>query len=54
MWDLVGNPEDRFSRNEAHMSLFLLIKGLNIGELVVSFVLFCETEFYCTVVTMCA
>ena len=19
MWDLVGNPEDRFSQNEAHM-----------------------------------
>ena len=21
VWDLVGNPEDRFSQNEAHMSL---------------------------------
>ena len=20
MWDLVGNPEDRFSQNEAHIS----------------------------------
>ena len=23
MWDLVGNPEDRFSQNEAHFYLFL-------------------------------
>ena len=21
MWDLVGNPEDRFSRNEAHLMM---------------------------------
>ena len=24
MWDLVGNPEDRFSHNEAHIELELL------------------------------
>ena len=22
MWDLVGNPEDRFSQNEAHIKIF--------------------------------
>ena len=27
MWDLVGNPEDRFSHNEAHLSIFMLMKA---------------------------
>ena len=26
MWDLVGNPEDRFSQNEAHLDLEFLSK----------------------------
>ena len=25
MWDLVGKPEDRFSHNEAHMQLRILL-----------------------------
>ena len=40
MWDLVGNPEDRFSQNEAHIGLislriraataYCLLKGLSV------------------------
>ena len=27
MWDLVGNPEDRFSHNEAHIERVSAVKG---------------------------
>ena len=29
MWDLVGNPEDRFSHNEAHVSSIIVFFNSN-------------------------
>ena len=32
MWDLVGNPEDRFSHNEAHIVVYYAQMGLTEAE----------------------
>ena len=36
MWDLVGNPEDRFSHNEAHMQNCVITDCAHIEEVEMS------------------
>ena len=33
MWDLVGNPEDRFSHDEAHMSCIMRNSVSGVGSI---------------------
>ena len=37
MWDLVGNPEDRFSQNEAHIFLANIVKLSHHKSILVTF-----------------
>ena len=54
MWDLVGNPEDRFSQNETQISSFLFIQGVQRGMvLVVKSFVFLKVPFSCFVVGIC-
>ena len=56
MSDLVGNPEDRFSNNEAHLVLLLLIipsttifgmfKSFSVGKSIVCIYVWIETEYF--------
>ena len=31
MFDLIGNPEDRFSHNEAQMMIMMMVQFMSIG-----------------------
>ena len=47
VWDLIGNPEDRFSHNEAHISLRQDVESNFIQFLVIAFLssLYAQTSF---------
>ena len=52
MSDLVGNPEDRFSHNEAHMYMHVTQGVQHRMVLVVIFCIF-NIKLFCFVVAMC-